>query len=166
MEVLKYLHSEGCPWNKWTCAKAAQAGRLDILKWLRTEGCECDITTCSYAVQKGHTKVLKYLWNDESYREKYDFVTDHDFYSTCMFQAAVLGHISILKWYKKQGNGFDISVASAAAQGGHLNILKWLRLECGCDWDKTDIMIHGRYNNDYELLHWVNAQSDSDTDAD
>ena len=45
MEVLKWLRSEGCPWDEETCEMAAEGGHLEVLKWLRSEGCPWDAGT-------------------------------------------------------------------------------------------------------------------------
>ena len=34
LEVLKYLHENGCPWDKWTCFAAAGSGHLEVLKYV------------------------------------------------------------------------------------------------------------------------------------
>ena len=34
LDVLKYLHENGCPWDEWTCAGAAVGGHLELLKYL------------------------------------------------------------------------------------------------------------------------------------
>ena len=52
LEVLKWLRSEGCPWNWWTCWAAAKGGHLEVLKWLRSEGCPWDEDKCEAAVKK------------------------------------------------------------------------------------------------------------------
>ena len=42
LEVLKWARENGCEWNSWTCAYAAQNGHLEVLKWARENGCEWD----------------------------------------------------------------------------------------------------------------------------
>ena len=42
LEVLKWLHNTGCPWDSWTCAAAAYGGHLDVLQWAREHGCPWD----------------------------------------------------------------------------------------------------------------------------
>jgi len=37
--VLKWAHANGCPWDDWTCAKAAVGGHLEMLKWARENDC-------------------------------------------------------------------------------------------------------------------------------
>ena len=39
LEVLKYLHEKGCPWNKKTCMYAASGGHLEVLKYAIENGC-------------------------------------------------------------------------------------------------------------------------------
>ena len=60
MEVLKWLRSEGCPWNESACQWAVMGGQLEILKWLRSEGCPWNARICAAAAANGHLDVLKY----------------------------------------------------------------------------------------------------------
>ena len=39
LEMLRWLRSEGCPWNEETCTAAASEGHLDVLKYLHENGC-------------------------------------------------------------------------------------------------------------------------------
>jgi len=57
---VKWLRENNCPWDIWTCARAAEAGHLDVLKWARENGCEWDGSTCEKALVTGHTQV--YEW--------------------------------------------------------------------------------------------------------
>ena len=43
MEVLKWLRSEGCPWDKNTCSYAAEGGHLDVLEWAIDNGCPYEV---------------------------------------------------------------------------------------------------------------------------
>ena len=45
METLKWLRSEGCPWNQRTCRRAANFDHLDVLKYAREHGCPWDVWT-------------------------------------------------------------------------------------------------------------------------
>ena len=60
MDVLKWLRSEGCPWNQRACSYAAQGGHFEVLKWLRSKGCPWDEETCDEAACHGHLDVLKW----------------------------------------------------------------------------------------------------------
>ena len=39
LDVLKWARENGCEWDSWTCAYAAQNGHFDVLKWARENGC-------------------------------------------------------------------------------------------------------------------------------
>ena len=56
-ELLKWMRREGCPWNNWVCAHAAQMGHLKILKWLRREGCPWNEMVAVYAAGAGRLDV-------------------------------------------------------------------------------------------------------------
>jgi len=60
LEVLKWLRSEGCPWDASACRSAARGGHLEVLKWLRKEGCPWDERTCERAASRGHLDVLRW----------------------------------------------------------------------------------------------------------
>ena len=44
--MLQWARTNGCPWNKWTCAAAAEGGHLEVLQWLRANGCPWNWVTC------------------------------------------------------------------------------------------------------------------------
>ncbi len=62
LEVLKWARSQGCTWDKWTCAQAAGNGHLGILQWARFQGCPWNHRTCSAAAKNGHLEVLKWAY--------------------------------------------------------------------------------------------------------
>ena len=39
MEILQYLHDNGCPWDEDACTYAEEEGHLQVLQWLRENGC-------------------------------------------------------------------------------------------------------------------------------
>lgn len=42
LEILKYLHEIGCPWDKWTIAYAAKKDDDECLKYAFQNGCPYD----------------------------------------------------------------------------------------------------------------------------
>ena len=60
LEILKYAHENGCPWNEWTCEMAAKYGHLDCLKYAHENGCPWDEEICEVAAACGHLDCLKY----------------------------------------------------------------------------------------------------------
>ena len=72
LEGLKVARQNGCPWDEWTCAAAAEGGHLPVLQWARQNGCPWDELTCAVAAFRGHLPVLQWArqngcpWNEES----------------------------------------------------------------------------------------------------
>ena len=52
MDVLKYAHENGCPWDKITCQGAALGGHLHVLKYAHEKGCPWDEVTCGGAARQ------------------------------------------------------------------------------------------------------------------
>jgi hypothetical protein len=73
LECLKYLHTNGCPWNSNTCEAASFNGHLDCLIYAFENGCPWNSTTCEAAAINGHLDCLKYAhengckWNINTY---------------------------------------------------------------------------------------------------
>ena len=61
LEVLQWLHANGCPWNKWTCAAAVAYGQVKVLQWASGNECPCDeAETVFRAAFNGHLNIL--IW--------------------------------------------------------------------------------------------------------
>jgi len=61
LEILKYLHENGCSWNVRSCEIASMKGHLECLKYLHENGCPWNERCCENASYNGHLEVLKYL---------------------------------------------------------------------------------------------------------
>jgi len=55
LEVLKYLHENGCPWNEECCEIASLYEYLEVLKYLHENGCPWNEICCSKASKKKRT---------------------------------------------------------------------------------------------------------------
>ena len=61
LELVKWLCGEGgFAMDKVVMEDAARSGNLEILQWLRSKGCAWDRWTCLNAVSKGHVEVLRW----------------------------------------------------------------------------------------------------------
>ena len=58
IEILKYAHALGAPWDEWTCASASIGGHLEVLEWARSNGAPWDGEVCARAAGHGHMNVL------------------------------------------------------------------------------------------------------------
>ena len=92
LEKLKDLRANGCPWNKWTCAWAADGGHIKVLKWARANGCPWDKLTSPMAAFRGHLDVLKWARANGCPWDAY----------TCEL-AALGGHLEVLQWLRANG---------------------------------------------------------------
>ncbi len=60
IEILKWLHEHGYPWNEDVCAEAAECCNLRTLMWLREKGCRWNGKTLALARDNGLEDV--YEW--------------------------------------------------------------------------------------------------------
>ena len=88
MDVLKYAHEKGCPWDEWTCSYAACGGHLDVLKYAHENGCPWDRRDCEYFAKiEEHLEMLNYLrgkrpleQEEDSSEEEYSWDGDEGFF--------------------------------------------------------------------------------------
>jgi hypothetical protein len=121
LEVLRFLHEQGCPWNEEACMKAAAKGHLDTLRYLHEQGCPWDERACIEAAKNGHIEVLQFLhnrgcpWTDECY------------------------YATIRGWYAKWCTSTPIDTAKAP-RPRHVAVLRYL-YKAGCPFDAEDDML-------------------------
>ena len=60
LELLQFLHENGCPWYEETCSEAAYNGHLECLKYAHENRCPWCEETCLEAAKHGHLECLKY----------------------------------------------------------------------------------------------------------
>jgi hypothetical protein len=149
VEVLKWLHSTGCPWNSYTSqANAAAGGHLGVLKWLHSTGCPWSSVACDTAAEGGHLEVLKWMRNQGC---PWDV-------STC-YAAAAGGHLLVLQWLHNSGCPWDSTTCAVAAVGGHLATLQLAR-EHGCPWDEEHVRSCAKaaHGGNVDMLRWLDEQ--------
>ena len=54
LEVLRFAHEIGCPWDEETCTQAAINGHLECLRYAHENGCPWNEETCSRAAINGN----------------------------------------------------------------------------------------------------------------
>ena len=63
--ILKYLHEQGCPWDKATKDKfwftAIEREDIQLVIYLHEQGCRWNEKTCDDAAYYGHLELLQYL---------------------------------------------------------------------------------------------------------
>ena len=113
LEVLQWLHANGCPLGANTCMYAARGGHLEVLQWLCANGCPWGGSTCEEAAEGGHLWVLQWARANGCPWDKL----------TCA-RAAERGHLVMLQWLRANGCPWDGYTCRGAAQGGHLEVLQ------------------------------------------
>ena len=62
LEVLRWVHANGCPWDAATPAYAAENGHLEVLQWAVTNGCDWDREICcDFAMLRGRHHVCAWI---------------------------------------------------------------------------------------------------------
>jgi len=96
VDVMAYLHEDGCPWDS-ACASAAEGGHLEMLKYLFDHGCPWDENACANAAYGGHLQCLKFL---HEHGCPWDWLT--------IQSARDAGHIDCLEYARAHGCPEDI----------------------------------------------------------
>ena len=74
LEILKYLHENGCPWDEDSCYNASENGNLEVLKYLHENNCPWNSNSSAAASHNKQLECLKYLhengcpWNKGSFQ--------------------------------------------------------------------------------------------------
>ena len=61
LEILKFLHENGCSWDWRTCKYAAETGELKCLEYAHSNGCECKENSSYAAIKNSNMGCLYYL---------------------------------------------------------------------------------------------------------
>ena len=120
LELLQFLHENGCPWNESTCSGAAHYGHVGCLKYAHENRCPWDKGTCACAAYNGHLECLKYLHENGCPWHEY----------TCEY-AAKNGHLECLQYAHENGCPWNERTCSEAARNDHFECLKYAH-ENGC----------------------------------
>jgi len=97
LEIVRYLHENGCEWDTMACWSAANEGHLQVLKYLHENGCQWNEHTFAAGVASGNMELLEYLyqngcpWNE----------------SSCT-TAVQNGRLDILRWLHENGCQCDV----------------------------------------------------------
>src|SRR5690606_2355299 len=74
LEMLQYLHENGCPWDREAFSNAVKNGHLQVVQYLHENGCPWDDKVSDFAVEEGHLQVLQYL-HDNGFPWSEDLIT-------------------------------------------------------------------------------------------
>jgi hypothetical protein len=142
LEWLIYAHEHGCPWDAWTCRRAAEGGHRDVLRYAHEHGCPWGAGTCEVAAEGGHLETLRYAHENGC---PWDEVTCE--------AAAASGHLETLRYAHENGCPWDEVTCTFAAVGGHLDVLRYAH-EHACPWNAQTCISAAR-NGHLETLRYA-----------
>lgn len=156
-KILKWLHSQNCPWNDRMCSVAVHHGNLaalkclrsmqcpwdSLLQWLHEQNCPFNVRTFCIAAARRDVEMLtvkclhsmNFPWDER----------------TCSVVARQ-GNLDILKWLRSKGCPWDARTTYHAAGNGHLEVLRWARAN-GCPWNASVTYIAAK-KSQIETLQW------------
>ncbi len=103
----------------------------------------------THCIKTGSLNALKWFKNEFPWK-----FLDHSWSRWACGNAALCGHLELLKWLRDNGGcPWGIMTCENAAEGGHLELLKWVRNE-GCPWDKR-VCSYAAKGGYLELLKWA-----------
>ena len=144
LEILIYLHENGCPWNEKTCSAAAGKGHYECLTYAHENSCPWDKFACTTAASNGQLECLEYLhapsgevkngcpWNE----------------LTCKY-AAENGYLDCLTYAHK--NGCEITGYTLEGAAVSIGCLKYL-VKNNCprninNYDNSHEIVENAINN-------------------
>ena len=87
--------------------------------------------------------------------------------SSVCYQAALNGHLEVLRWARSQGCPWNENAPCAAAMNGHLKTLVWLIQE-GCPYDKEECRRVAEFGGERtrKVLEWLDDETSETSSRD
>jgi hypothetical protein len=117
LEIVRFLHDNGCPWDFDTiCERAAKSGSLELLQYLKQQGCVFTADAMHVAAQRGDLHICQYLRSEQCPWDA----------SACT-DAARGGHVDTLRWLHEQGCPWHVqTVRLSAAKSGEIPVIMYM----------------------------------------
>ena len=115
LKVLKYLHSRGCPLDRYCYREAIYNDDIYTVKWLKKRRLQLTEDTFSAAAEVGNLKILKWLKRN-----------DCPFNHIAVNAAAYSGNLKALRFLIKNGCEWEIGAFNCACVGGNLKSVMYL----------------------------------------
>lgn len=122
LDIIKYLHSKGCPIDQDAMYNAVEGGHFDVMKWLHTHTSpgiqyeeEALLTVC--AVESGNLTIVIWLFENGYIKPDCGAAVNH---------AAYKGHLHIIIWLREHGYPWRMNGLRNAVVGDHIEIARWM----------------------------------------
>lgn len=176
LRILRWLDQNQTQWASLGCAlHAIKNGKLKALKWLICHGSpikhhnlaipaaeSCSKKMMKWAFKHGgtltHEAGIGIKLAEKGRVDLLAWLVDKHKYplsEVWMREAAMLGHLDLLKWGFSRGLKGDVHTFSNAAIQGNLEVLQCL-LKHGCPWDES-VCRAAANNSNWAALAWLRA---------
>lgn len=122
LPTLKWLHSQGCPWDHLTCNNAAKGGHLELLQWAVIEKAPTNSDTYVAAAEGGQLEILKWM-AEQVLVNPNPIPSAPDRRAVGM--AAQKGNVEMLQWLWEEGCEVDAHSLRGAVKNDHIECLEW-----------------------------------------
>jgi hypothetical protein len=133
LDLLRWLHSRGCPWGAQAGLHAARAGHLEVLKFLKEHGCPLTQEARDWASGFMPGDTVLHVAAASGHLEIAEWAAAAGFLlgESAVRDAAAAGHLAVVQWAVSHGFTVGEAIFTAAAEGTHqpsaLKLLQWLR---------------------------------------
>jgi Ankyrin repeats (3 copies) len=141
---VKFLRSQGCPWSSQHLDAAASSGHFELVRWCYEHGCPWSASMPWYAAESGNVELMAWVLQLPG--------TDlRDSGHTAMSAAASQGHMDMCQYLYSLQWPWNKSSTRQAALGGHIDVLRWL-IDNGCAWDLHELAAAAIQGGSIEVL--------------
>ena len=119
LNVLEWLHKNGCRGDSNSINMAIDSGYIDVAKWLIEEGYEVDPMAIVNAISINNLDFAKWL---------YDIVNNFDITTmeTAVAIAVETGNMEIMEWLYENNCILTYASYIEACRGNNMQIMNWL----------------------------------------
>lgn len=157
LEIVVWLHTNGCSCTTQAMNMAAAVGHLEMVKWLhenRSEGCTS--SAMDEAAANGHLDVVEWL---HKYRSE-------GCTSSAMDEAAANGHLNMVQWlHENRAEGCTTYAMDCAAGGGYLSVVQFLHANRHEGYTSNAIE-NAAANGHFDTFEWLYSNTSEPFDPD
>lgn len=131
LDIVKYLHEQGCPWNGCVLNDSCFNGHLEVTKYLYKNGCPVRRKALTYTITRGYLSTLKYL---------YESLIEYHWDDSYLSEAALCGNVEIIKYLHNNNFPWNNDIMINAVMSGKLDAIKYLH-ENDFPWNEDVLSI-------------------------
>lgn len=151
LDCLIYAHEHGCPWSESICYAAEYNNRVDCLRYAHEHGCPWAYAFTHYdAATDGRLEVIKYLYEYEC-----GLIIPHRSWGRDVCAAAAYsGQLECLQFLHEHECPWHLTTTKYAAETGNVNCLKYA-IENDCPYVISDLYRLAAVNGHLHILQYL-----------